>query len=507
MPTNNLSSTARPAGWALAAGALVFAVLATLNSGGYRYGVSDQAFYIPAILHDLDPSLFPRDWAMLGAQGRFFLVDEIFGALVRASGWPLPVWFALAQVATLGALYAGAVRLGRACLATPWALVAWLAALTLRHRIAKTGVNTLEPYFHPRMLVFGLGLIAVADLMRGRRWRPLLLVLASGALHPTTAALFLVILVVALGVADPRLRRPVVVAAGLGAAGGVAAVLLGAAPVDLTPMDAPWRALVATKDYTFPTRWSLGTWMVNLLAPAVLIATALARHRDGRLERGERGLVAGCLVLLAGFLLSLPFIAVGVPPAVQLQTSRAFWPVEVLATLSLIRLVAEPRSATGRGGWRGPALAAILVTASAARGFYVGFLESPGRATIALDLPHDDWTEALRWVRDHTPRDAFVLADPGHAWKAGMGTAVRIAGARDVLLEDTKDVAMALYSREVAHRVIARIDAAALYSRLDTAGVQALAAREGLTHVVSDRDFALPRLFEAGSIRIYRLGP
>jgi len=45
-------------------------------------------------------------------------------------------------------------------------VVAILAALTLRHRIPRTSANSLEPYFHPRMLAFGLGLLAVASLLR-----------------------------------------------------------------------------------------------------------------------------------------------------------------------------------------------------------------------------------------------------------------------------------------------------------------------------------------------------
>ena len=32
-----------------------------MNSAGYRYAASDQAFYIPAVLRHLDPALFPRD--------------------------------------------------------------------------------------------------------------------------------------------------------------------------------------------------------------------------------------------------------------------------------------------------------------------------------------------------------------------------------------------------------------------------------------------------------------
>ena len=34
---------------------LPFVVLATFNSAGYRYGASDQAFYVPAILEQLNP--------------------------------------------------------------------------------------------------------------------------------------------------------------------------------------------------------------------------------------------------------------------------------------------------------------------------------------------------------------------------------------------------------------------------------------------------------------------
>ena len=488
-------------------GGLLFAVVATLNAGGYRYGSSDQAFYIPAILHQLDPALYPRDWAMIGAQGRFFLVDEIGAALVRLTGVSLPMWFAVAQVATLACLYAGAVALGRAVLTTPWALVAWTSALTLRHRIAKTGANTLEGYFHPRMLVFGLGLLALADVLRGRRVRPLVLLVAAAALHPTTAALFMGIAVVAIVVSDPRLRTPTLVASLAAAAAGAVMMAAGLTPFDLTPMDATWRALVATKDYTFPTTWSASTWATNLAAPLVLVATASARHRAGALTSRELGLVAGCLALVLGFLVSLPFIAAGVPFVVQLQTSRAFWPVEIVATLFLVwwlvdrQAAADGRSSISRG------IAVLLVAVCVARGLYVGFIESPERPTFAVDLPDDDWGRALAWIRTATPADAYVLADPGHAWKPGMGSAVRIGAARDVYLEETKDVAMAMYSRDAAHRVAARIDATQGLDALSADALRAFAAREGLTHFITTRTLDLPLAHRASTVAVYRLTP
>jgi hypothetical protein len=488
-------------------GGLAFALCATLNAGGYRYGASDQAFYIPAILHQLDPALYPRDWAMLGAQGRFFFVDELGAALVRVSGLALPVWFALAQVATLAALYAGAMAMGRAVFTTPWALAAWIAALTLRHRIAKTGANTLEGYFHPRMLVFGLGLLAIADVLHGRRVRPIVILLAGAALHPTTAALFLVIVGVAIAASDARLRRPALITAGAAALVGAAAVAAGVVPIDLTPMDPTWRALVATKDYTFPTTWSVSSWLTNLAGPLVLVAAAWARHRDGRLTAPEAGVVAGSLVLIAGFVASLPFISAGVPIAVQLQTSRAFWPVEILATLFLVWWLVDRPFSTSTGRTAARATAALLLGVSLVRGVYVGFVESPDRPTLAVDLGESDWDHALRWIRASTPADAFVLADPGHAWKPGMGTAVRIGAARDVFLEETKDVAMAMYSREAAHRVAARIEATQGLDTMPEAALLALAAREGLTVFVTPRTLDLPLLHRAGTVAVYRLTP
>ncbi len=401
-------------------------------------------------------------------------------------------------------LFYGAWALGRQVLTTPWALAAWLAALTLRHRIARTGANTLEGYFHPRMLVFAIGMVALADLLRGRRWRPLALTLASAALHPTTAALFLGIVVVALAVSDTRLRRPALAAGTATAILGGAALLAGWTPFDLTPMDPTWRALVASKDYTFPTEWSAGTWATNLAGPMVILAAGWARAREGRLTPREQGLLAGCLALVAGFLVSLPLVAAGVPLAVQLQTSRVFWPVETVAILYLVWWLIDRPARAGSPAWTPRLVASLLLAVSLSRAIYVGFVESPGRPTFAFDLPHDDWATALRWVRQQTPADTYVLADPGHAWK--MGTAVRIGAARDVFLEETKDVAMAMYSREAAYRVTGRIAATQGFADWPPATLRALAAREGLTVLVSPRRLDLPVLHRSGAVAVYRLG-
>ena len=46
-----------------------------MNSAGYRYAASDQAFYIPAVLRHLQPTFFPRDARLIDAQARVILSD------------------------------------------------------------------------------------------------------------------------------------------------------------------------------------------------------------------------------------------------------------------------------------------------------------------------------------------------------------------------------------------------------------------------------------------------
>src|ERR687888_1725012 len=64
---------------------ILFMVLCTMNSAGYRYGASDQAFYLPVVVRHFDASLFPRDRALIDAQGRLTLYDDVVAALARVT--------------------------------------------------------------------------------------------------------------------------------------------------------------------------------------------------------------------------------------------------------------------------------------------------------------------------------------------------------------------------------------------------------------------------------------
>lgn len=489
----------------VAAGLVLFAAVATLNAGGYRYGASDQAFYIPAILEQLDPSHYPRDSALIGPQARYFFVDEIVASLVRATGWPIEAWFAAGYLLSLAVLGLAVLALGSTMYRSPLAAWTLVAALTLRHRISRTGVNTLEGYFHPRILVFALGVAAIAAYLKGYPRLAVAVVLASALLHPTTAAFFLILLIVAVWTTEPQMRRT---AGALVVAGLVAAAwLLLAGPMrdQLATMDPEWRALLASKDYLFPIRdWRVGDWIANLGTAALAIGLLSYRVRHGIGSSRERGLIAGSVALLLGFLVTLPLVEAGSAFFVQLQISRVFWILDLLATAVLIGALVDhgplPSSPAPAPRWR-QAVAVLVIGVAVVRGAWVTFVEHRGRPAVALTLPDDEWTRVIEWAQ-HEPIEAHFLADPGHAWK--YGTPLRYAG-RDVFLEDVKDTAMAIYGREPADRVIRRQRALGDFETLDEARAAALAARFGIDYLVIDRDLALPLVHREGPFRVYSL--
>jgi hypothetical protein len=495
-----IGTHARSLWWTIALGAIGFVIVATMNSSGYRYGASDQAFYIPAIRQHLDPTLFPHDLAVLGAHGRFTPYDDLMAGIVRVTGVSLPALFFGAYLLSLGLLYLALIAFGDRLYATGWSTAVLIALATLRHRIARTGANTLEGYFHPRILVFALGVFALREVLARRAARAWVLVAIGAVLHPTTALFFAVWVGVALAVNEPRQRRPLLAVTVAGAVVGVALLAIGT--LSLRPMDRDWIAALADKDYIFPTDWPLDAWVLNLAYPAVVCAGFWLRRRQGVLRPGETGLVIGCLALVAMYLASWPLLVVRSALAVQLQLSRVFWLVDLLAFVYVAWFAVEAgsRMVSTR---RGPLVLAAVVLLAAGRGWYVLRHDHPGRPLIEVDLPADEWTDVGRWLRDHTPHDAQLLADPGHAWR--FGTSLRVSAERDVFIEDVKDIAIGMYDRRIALRNMERRAALGDYFSLSPAQFQTLAARYDLQYLVTDRVEPFTEVYRNARFHVYRL--
>lgn len=481
---------------ALAAGAAAFLIVATANSGGYRYGISDQAFYVPAVARATDATRFPRDSVMLAPQMRWWVGDEILAFVVKVLPLDLPQLFAfLYAVGVLLLFYAGAF-LARGLGASWWATGGAIALLTLRHRIAKTGANSLEGYMHPRMIAFGLGMLALGFVVRRRFVMAVLLVALAGVAHPTTALWFGAAMSAAV---VANLNRGFLKRAGQLLMAGSVAAAAAYAVVSSARIDREWLAVLAAKDYLFSHQWPAYAWVVNLSYPVVLILIYRRRRTLGLTRAGEWPMIAGLLALAVGFLISVPLAAIHVAPIVQLQVNRIFWLLDGAAMIYLAWWLVDDVAASRRAQL---AAAAVLAVLACGRGVYI--LANTGRPLVRIALPADDWTGVMNWLRDQA-KDWHVLADPGHAWR--YGTSVRVAALRDTTLELGKDSAMALYDRSLAIRVAEREQALASFETFSAADLQAIGRRFD-AHVVVvpvDRSLDLPRIYANGRFAAYSL--
>jgi hypothetical protein len=497
---------------ALAGAAIIFAGLATINSAGYRYGVSDQAFYATAVAKAIRPDLFPRDTVLLEAQARLMLADETVGWAARLTGAGLPAIHFVFYLLTLAALFVGARWFARALGLSEWATAVFILLLTFRHQITRTGANTLEGYMHPRQLAFALGVMTFAGVLQGRWLAAAIALIAAAVMHTTTAVWFGIAAGVAVVWSLPNRPRWVGIGAAATVAAGLWAVLAGPLAGRLVRMDAAWLAVLTEKTYLFPASWPAYAWIVNLAYPAIIVAASLRRRASDRDQTGVRhgsdgaqtsraregSLVAGLLALVALFLAVTPLTAVPIALAVQLQINRVFWLLDFVALAYVAWwLTGLARSTSGRA-----ALAGVLLALSLGRGAFV--LNAANRAVVTVDLPDTRWVEAMRWL-ERQPATWHVLADPGHGWRYGVS--VRLAALHDVLLETGKDTALGIYDRDIAMRIAERIDALHNFERLTTGDVRALAARYALDVVVVEatRSFDLPVLYRNEQFVVYDL--
>jgi hypothetical protein len=493
----------------LAGAAALFALLATINSGGYRYGVSDQAFYATAVAKSLRPELFPRDSVLIDTQAHLMLADETVAWAARLTGTDLPTIHFVFYLLTLGALFVAARWFARALGFSDWATATFLALLTFRHQITRTGANTLEGYMHPRQLAFALGVMTFAGVLQGRWLAAVLALTAAAVLHTTTALWFGLAAVVGLILSrPPRQRRLAVGAIAAAAVVGLWAVIAGPMAARVVRMDAAWLAVLAEKTYLFPASWPVYAWIVNLAYPVIIVLV----HRSRGSDQGqtpsegqtppdrtrEMSLVAGLIALVGVFLVSVPLTAVPIALAVQLQVNRVFWLLDFVA----IAYVAWWLTDRLRTPALRATLVAVLVLLSLARGLFV--LSAANRPVVARDLPNTPWVAVMTWLSKQ-PVDWHVLADPSHGWRYGVS--VRLAGFHDVLLETGKDTALAIYDRGIAMRIADRLDALRNFDQMTTADVRALAARYGLDVFVveSERPFDLPVLHRNEAFVVYDL--
>jgi len=497
---------------AVLAGFLAFLVLATANGAGYRYGVSDGAAYVPAVMLAENRSAFPRDAPLIRTQGQFFIVDEVLAAIGRMTGASIESRFFAAYIVAIAAVWAGVLLVGsslygrdRGPTGSPthltgwWLTVALAAVVTLRHHIPRTSTTSLEPYFHPRLLAFGFGIMAVAAFLRHRNAIAITLVGLAAICHGTTAFWVAVLIGTAIMVVDRRWRLPGILGSVAVLAILVWATAAGPLRIAALRMDPIWIDALGGRNFIFANEWPLWAWMANLGLLGALWLAHGVRIRRGTATDRDVGLVWGTTALVALFLVTLPLVTAHVALAVQFQFSRVFWVVDFLAALYVV-------AAAGESLRRTPliTLAVVLLTVSAARATYIMWSEHAERRLFAVSLVSSPWMDAMHWIAAQ-PLNVHVVAAPDHAFKYGVS--VRVAACRDVLLEDDKDSAVAMYSRPIAQRIVERRKALADFSSLTAASALELATRFGVDYLVTEAALPLREVYRNTQFRIYALKP
>ena len=484
----------------------IFLVLATANGAGYRYGVSDGAFYVTAVTLAENPAAFPRDAPLIRTEGQFFVIDEILALIGRVTGASMESRFFAAYLVAIATVWVGVILIGsslygkdRPCATGWWLTIALAAVVTLRHHIPRTSTNSLEPYFHPRLLAFGFGIIAVAAFLRHRNAMAVALVSLAAVCHGTTAFWFAVAIGTALMVVDRRWRVPGLVAGAVVLVMLVWATSTGALRMAASTMDAVWIDALGGRNFIFANEWPLWAWAANLGLLAALWGAHIVRVRRGTASARDAGLVWGATALVGLFLVTLPLVVAHVALAVQFQFSRVFWIVDFLATLYVIAAIGESMRRT-----QIVTLGVVLLAVSGARATYIMWSEHAERRLFQLSLAPSPWMDAMHWIAGQ-PLNVHIVAAPNHSFKYGVS--VRVAAWRDVLLEDDKDSAVAMYSRPIAERVVERRNALADFSSLTAASALELGTRFGVDYLVTEAALPLREVYRNSQFKIYALKP
>ena len=134
---------------------------------GYHPGLEDDAYYLAAIKHNLNPALFPYDADFFQVLFRATAFDKLMAFFVRWTHIPL-AWSLLAwQFAATFLILWGCWRIARRCFAevyAQWAAVA-LVAVLLTLPVSGTALTLTDQYLHPRALATALILAAIVAVL------------------------------------------------------------------------------------------------------------------------------------------------------------------------------------------------------------------------------------------------------------------------------------------------------------------------------------------------------
>ncbi len=396
-----------------------------LLAHGYHLGLEDEAVYLPAIKHHLDPALYPHDSIFFMNQMRFTIYPGAMALLVRLSRLGLERVVFLAHILSIFLVLLGCLRLSKRMFASPearWASVTLVAAL-LSLPVAGTALLLASQYLHPRTFTTAFVLFAIVEVLDGKLLKAAIWTLAGTMMNPLLACPG----VFFAGLLAWRRQWP-----------------SQSTKKQLKPLFAATAVSVndlcseVTQRYFFLSRW---TWYesIGFIAPLAILFS-VSQTRPSNTLPGFNLVVSQASILgLCFAALSLALCAPPLDRLISLQPMRAFHLVYLILFIVIGGLAGEYFLKMKPLRWVLFFLPifAVMFTVQSHQLSASDHIEWPGLK------PRNQWVQAFDWVRGNTPKDAFFALDPWCMLKDGEDLhGFRALAERSMLCDMVKDPAV-----------------------------------------------------------------
>jgi hypothetical protein len=440
---------------------------------GYHPGLEDDAFYLAAIKHSLNPSLFPDDADFFRVQFQATVFDRLIASSLRWIHLPLEWGIFFWQLGVAFLILWGCWRISRRCFEeahAQWAAVALVAGL-LTLPVSGTGLSLTDQHLHPRALATGVILAAIAAALGGRRVLAGVLLVAAFSVHAIMAALGASFCLFLLWEPEEARQKPT----------AVMAVLLVPLAWMFEPASDAWRQAAATRSFYFVLRWHWYEWL-GVLGPLVLLwwFRAVARRRSSTVlaQIATRLVYFGVFQLAVALVILLP---------ARLERLRPLEPMRFLHLVYLLFILLAG-GLLGRYVLQQHTLRWLLLFVPLSAGmFYAQRQMYP--ATAHLELPgaasRNGWVNAFRWISRNTPGESRFALDPYYMALPGEDYhGFRALAERSVLADAVKDAGMVARVPRLAPRWLREVEAQKGWANFQRTDFLRLKAEFGVDWVV-----------------------
>ncbi|HEY1676322.1 MAG TPA: hypothetical protein VGG04_01320 [Candidatus Sulfotelmatobacter sp.] len=472
---------------------------------GYHPGLEDDSFYLAAVKHDLNPTLFPHDADFFRVQFQATIFDHLIASSVKLLHLPL-AWVVLCwQLLAIFFILHGCLRIARRCFASAeahWAAVALIGVL-LSLPLPGIAINLADQHLHPRNLATAAILAAIVAVLDRRPWIAAILLAVAFSIHAIMAAFGISFCLFLWWTLRPRSLQPV----------PVVAVLLLPLGWLFEPASSAWRQAAATRGFYFLTRWHWYEWL-GVFAPLALVyALCYFLRRRNDVEEHATLLSLSFALLYYGVFQTVVGIAIMLPPS--LERLRPFEPMRYLHLVYLLFFLLAG-GLIGRWLLHRRLYRWLLVFVPLGAGMFYAQREMyPASPHLEMpwSAPDNDWLEAFAWICGNTPPDALFALDPHYQTLPGEDYhGFRALAERSALADYEKDGGMAARVPSLAPRWVKEVSALRGWTKFELDDLDRLRQEFGVNWVVfsrADRLYSQPGSlacpYENDAVKVCRL--